>query len=322
MKDLAKHIEALLLENDCVIVPGLGGFVAHYVPAKYDEEEALFLPPMRTVGFNPQLTINDSLLAQSYASAYSISISEASERIGRVVKEIKTQLDNFGKYEIHHIGLLSVNSFGKMEFAPNDAGILSPRLYALDGFRILPLLAQRGNQNNVEDDSARIVVLDEATPKTVTFKVSTLRRVAIAAVALLALVLFIKPIDSSKQEVLMSGAIPNVMPKNITTGTPNSLTAKNPSAKSEQKTQKNATVSNKESSYCIVLASGTQRKNAEYFTEGMHKKGFAETRLYQDRKDLKVIYGSYDTDREAYATLNQLRHNKDFKQAWVLKTNE
>ena len=33
MIELAQHIEALLLENDCVIVPGLGGFVAHYTPA-------------------------------------------------------------------------------------------------------------------------------------------------------------------------------------------------------------------------------------------------------------------------------------------------
>ena len=28
MIELAQHIETLLLENDCVIVPGFGGFVA------------------------------------------------------------------------------------------------------------------------------------------------------------------------------------------------------------------------------------------------------------------------------------------------------
>ena len=30
MIELARHIEILLLENDCVIVPELGGFIAHY----------------------------------------------------------------------------------------------------------------------------------------------------------------------------------------------------------------------------------------------------------------------------------------------------
>ena len=33
MIELAKHIEALLVDNDCVIVPGVGGFIIHYAPA-------------------------------------------------------------------------------------------------------------------------------------------------------------------------------------------------------------------------------------------------------------------------------------------------
>ena len=55
MIELAQHIEVLLLENDCVIVPGLGGFVAHYTPAMRVAEENVFLPPTRIIGFNPQL---------------------------------------------------------------------------------------------------------------------------------------------------------------------------------------------------------------------------------------------------------------------------
>lgn len=73
MIELERHIEILLLENDCVIVPDLGGFMAHHCEARYDAEDHLFLPPQRTLGFNPQLKLNDSLLAQSYVEAYDIS---------------------------------------------------------------------------------------------------------------------------------------------------------------------------------------------------------------------------------------------------------
>ena len=45
MIELAQHIEALLLENDCVIVPGLGGFVAHYTPAMRVAEAECFSAP-------------------------------------------------------------------------------------------------------------------------------------------------------------------------------------------------------------------------------------------------------------------------------------
>ena len=62
MIELSRHIEMLLLENDCVVVPDFGGFIAHYQPARYVEEEGIFLPPLRTVGFNPQLTMNDGML--------------------------------------------------------------------------------------------------------------------------------------------------------------------------------------------------------------------------------------------------------------------
>ena len=76
--ELDRHIEILLLDNDCVIVPGFGGFVAHHVEARYDKSDNSFLPPLRSLGFNPHLkNINDSLLAQSYVEAYDISYPEA-----------------------------------------------------------------------------------------------------------------------------------------------------------------------------------------------------------------------------------------------------
>ena len=76
MIELSKHIECLLLRHNCVIVPGLGGFVTQYVPARYVPEEELFFPPFRSVGFNPRLTLNDGLLVQSYMQAYDTSYPE------------------------------------------------------------------------------------------------------------------------------------------------------------------------------------------------------------------------------------------------------
>ena len=81
MIQLQRHIEILLLENECVIVPDFGGFMTHQVAAHYDEADRSFVPPTRTLGFNPQLRMNDSVLAQSYVEAYDISYPEALRRI-------------------------------------------------------------------------------------------------------------------------------------------------------------------------------------------------------------------------------------------------
>lgn len=51
------------------------------------------MPPLRTIGFNPQLTMNDSLLALSYVEAYDISYPDALSRIAEDVREIRAELD-------------------------------------------------------------------------------------------------------------------------------------------------------------------------------------------------------------------------------------
>jgi hypothetical protein len=89
-----------------VIIPDLGGFMAHHMDARYDDEEQLFLPPYRTLGFNPQLKINDSLLVQSYIEAYDISYPEALRRIEGEVEELCQHINNQGHYELTDIGTL------------------------------------------------------------------------------------------------------------------------------------------------------------------------------------------------------------------------
>ena len=139
MIELAKHIEILLLDNECVIVPELGGFITHYQPAHYEESEGLFVPPVRTVGFNSQLTMNDGLLIQSYMQAYHTDFSDAARIISEKVKWLKENLHKEGFAELEGIGTLHYTIYGTYEFRPNENGIISPALYALDSFSIYPL---------------------------------------------------------------------------------------------------------------------------------------------------------------------------------------
>ncbi len=141
MIELAKHIEILLLDNECVIVPDLGGFITHYQPAHYEESEGLFVPPVRTVGFNSQLTMNDGLLIQSYMQAYHTDFSDAARIISEKVEGLKENLHKEGFAELEGIGTLHYTIYGTYEFRPTENGILSPALYALDSFSIHPLAA-------------------------------------------------------------------------------------------------------------------------------------------------------------------------------------
>ena len=136
MIDLTRHIEALLLSYDCVIIPGLGGFVSQYVESYYIEDEKTFFPPYRTVGFNPQLTINDGLLVQSVMQTYDVNYPEAQRMIEQKVEEIQNRLHCNCAYDFEGIGVLTINLGGVYSFKPFDSGVIAPKLYGLNSFQM------------------------------------------------------------------------------------------------------------------------------------------------------------------------------------------
>ena len=183
MIELDRHIEILLLSNDCVIVPGLGGFMAHHVDARYDEEDASFLPPLRTLGFNPQLKMNDSLLVQSYIEAYDISYPEALRRIESEVDELRQHLETNGRFELNDLGVLQLNDEGNMEFEPCEAGILTPDLYGLSTFEMKPLAIQQAEEEPAAPVTDETEVQEVDDEPAITIRMSWLRNVVAAAAA-------------------------------------------------------------------------------------------------------------------------------------------
>ena len=201
--ELDRHIEILLLSNDCVIVPGLGGFMAHHVCARYDGEERLFLPPLRTLGFNEQLSMNDSLLVQSYIEVHDCSYPEALRRIEAEVAELKQYIDNDGYYELNGIGVLSRNVEGNIEFEPCEAGILTPALYALDTLD-MPLLEgmDSGSGDRKPQDAFSTMPADKRTAeddKAIVIKMSWVRNAVAVAAAIVAYFLITTPVVDSRQ---------------------------------------------------------------------------------------------------------------------------
>lgn len=172
MFELHRHIEILLLKHSCVIVPGFGGFMAHHVSARFDESDGTMIPPMRTVGFNPQLTLNDSLLVQSYIEAYDISYPEALRLIESEVAELRLILERDRYFDISSVGRLYINDYGQYEFEPCVAGILTPSFYGLPCVEInkyntlssiqeTPVIPIVNNETIEEDPQGDINYIDE-----------------------------------------------------------------------------------------------------------------------------------------------------------------
>ena len=196
MIELSRHIESLLLDNDCVIVPELGGFIAHYQPAYYEEAEEMFLPPTRTVGFNPQLTMNDGLLAQSFMQAYHTDYSDAMHRISQKVDALKETLYSGETVELHGVGSLHYNIYDEYEFHSDESGLLSPSLYGLDAFS-MPLLSNELPMEDGQTNERTIVQPLESQREIRLNPVRWIGNVAAVAVAVILFFVLSIPVENT-----------------------------------------------------------------------------------------------------------------------------
>lgn len=204
MIELAKHIEVLLLENDCVIVPGLGGFIAHNRPATWRTDSGEFFPPLRSIGFNPQLIMNDGLLVQSYMQAYNTDFPDATRKIEKTVETMKEELYQRGQIALQGIGTLYYNMKGGYGFEPEGKVFFTPSLYGLEPFS-LPLLKEEVITPQVRP--ATIVPKPHAIPAQQTFRTRhflPVRRwlqnaVAVAAAVILFFILSV-PVENTYVE--------------------------------------------------------------------------------------------------------------------------
>lgn len=375
VNELERHIEILLLSNDCVIVPDFGGFMAHHVDARYDGRDNMFLPPLRTVGFNPQLKMNDSLLAQSYVEAYDISYPEAIDRLANEVAEIRQRLENEGKYEINNIGTIYLNEDGNYTFEPCEAGILTPNYYGLGGFNMLPLSTQENeptvtlektNSTNIaenieinqeEKQAEPVVALQNATANSVfdvndddekpsaefiLIKKSWLRNLAAACIAIIAFFAISTPLRTPNVQTskIDTGMLTRIMPKELVTQNThqtklaskaensekvlkiNSETNKDANDEANEKKIDQAELKSAKPYYGIVLASRVTKRNAANYVETLQAKGFKAAKVVITATNVKVVYGSYETEGQAYKALHDLRNNEVFADGWITKVTE
>lgn len=350
MIELDRHIEILLLSNDCVIVPELGGFMAHHVDARFEEGENTFLPPLRTLGFNPQLKMNDSLLAQSYSEAYDISYPEAMRRIESEVSELRQHLDNEGRYEMNDIGVFSMNDEGRIEFEPCEAGILTPGFYGLSSFDMKPMFkAEKPVEVKPEKQTAkhrrrlRKPMAAKGGEQAIVIKMTWLRNAAAVAAAVLAFLLLAPPIDNgNSQSIAINTAEIPLLPKE-SKSVPTVVPVAKPTVKAEPApapkpvkvepavkaepapaTVKETveTVSEPKTGYYIVLASQVNKKNADEFIQRLRKRGLTDARVYIYNNIRRVVCGYFTNESQAYAHLKKIHEVEDCSEAWVYKIKQ
>ena len=342
MIELGLHIQSILLCNDCVSVPGLGGFVTRHVSACPVPGEELFLPPYRAVAFNAGLSANDGMLVQSYMTAYDLNYPDALRKVEAHVAELRDILQTEGSYELEGIGTLKMNFGGGCDFVPNEAGVVSPLFYGLDAIRAVERYAPV--EQSIVDTPAPISAEKksekEAVGKRYTFSINK-KLVDVSIAAMRTGVMYFL-VSSPLGDMRISGAREaSFAPQMPVAATPfvaaanktaiPTISAPTPKAEAHAAPTYKATtqVAPQEpvlqasvTTYSVVMASAISAANAENFVNHLHGKGYAGAYVYRKGKMTRVLYKNYSTEAEAEKAARYFRSETEWKEVWVIKLDK
>ncbi len=194
METLPLHIEYLLTRHDCVIVPGLGAFIASESEACIDIENGIVRPRRREISFNSSVVSDDGLLSHSIARREHIRYEVAHRRVASFIEKMKADLNNEGEISLGMLGRLIQDSEGLLSFQPRKSNSVQDTLYDIK----LDISAKQSIGNptaevkieeiapqeiSVEDDGVRTI---RVTPDKYVFTIS---KKAVHAAAMLVMVL-------------------------------------------------------------------------------------------------------------------------------------
>jgi hypothetical protein len=224
MERIIEHIECLLLQHDCVIIPDFGGFVLQSVSAVYKGEEHAYLPAHKEIVFNPTLTHNDGLLMESYMQAYRVDFAKAQQLVRRDVTDMKHRLDDDAELPFGVVGLFRKED-ERLLFIPgkNSEKQFSTQSYGLPVFHYLPLSARRPAGSSASEQHAT-PISEEKPDRTkkqsdrVVYHIPVTRMflqvIGVAAAAVFLFFLISTPVGDVNNASYSAGFVPpEIMPK-------------------------------------------------------------------------------------------------------------
>ena len=310
MNEIALHIDFLLHSHDCIIIPGLGGFVVNQTGVDKSGLWGLDAPTFELL-FNNKLTYNDGLLAESLMKTNNVSYEVAIKEIESACEELKDRLLKNEEVEWDSLGTFKTDKENNIIFSASK-DYVRPKYFGLTNVRFKPAALALASTSN--DDNA-------IPAKSIIRYVST---AVAAAVVLFFIVLSFNNNSSpsqyaeivSKPLIFSSSShntkkIRKIQPAAVGVNEKAPVTdANNTIAQSQSSTKK----------YYIIIGVYEVRDIAEKSLSRLKKQGFDSASMIERPRRLDVYSASFNDKDEAQTYLQKFQaDNPQYRDAWILK---
>lgn len=212
MESLQLNIEYLLTRHDCVIVPGIGAFIASETEAHIDTEKGIITPRRREISFNSSVVSDDGLLSHSIARRNHLSFEDAHRQLTAMTEKLRGDLHQEGEVSLGMVGKLLMDSEGYISFRPRRSRIQS------DIMPDIRLISNAEESAKVEPSEAtgRQLKAENWQPTTDDYYVFRIHKKVAHAAAMLVMVLTVGlslmiPINHDNQQKASVVPIPEII---------------------------------------------------------------------------------------------------------------
>jgi cell division septation protein DedD len=334
MTGIDRYISELLFDHDCVILPGVGGFLTNYSGAHIHPVRHSFQPATRTVVFNANLSTNDGLLIDHVSKRKDISYQEASLVVNRYATEIKRDLESGQTLELKNVGTLRMGREDNIIFEPDESSNFLADAFGLPSF-VSPAIKRETVRERLEKQlTPKPSAPQEQTKRNAGVLVNWAAGLAIPVTAALLLYMFnpgildgpgknftsfvpaltIKPAKTVNEPATAEFAKfrsipekPEVVAEDPTPETEPEPNAQRPTPKAEL------------TKYQIVVGAFSKESNAEKYVAELRSKNYDASIVGKSRNGLsRVSINGSDDKAEAIGMMDAIRESEN-PSAWLLR---
>lgn len=270
--DITAFIRELLFSHDCVIVPGFGGFIGNYTPARIDKSTSTFYPPVKKISFNRNLNHNDGLLVGRISAVADINYGDARNLVEEFTASLRKKLERGEKVVFDNIGSFINNQEGNIQFEPatdvnyhlDSYGLESFQFMPIEGYDVRSRITRHLDKEPVRNASARKILLRAA--------------VIIPLLAVIVAIPFKLSLFKSKVETTNLNPLASAEFENNKTAVEEKVSSKPVESQAPSAANVNPEVvipATNEESYYLITGSFRLKENAETQAGMLRKKGFS-----------------------------------------------
>lgn len=167
---IAKHIIELLKDNECVIIPGFGGFILKPLSASINNN--IFTPAHKEIGFNKSLVADDGLLTGALMGSEKFDYSKAQNEVNKFSNNLSFMLKRDKEYSLEGLGKFFITANENLKFNPLQISHIDKASYGFKNISAQPIqreivknkpykakTASKSNSKNLQGALLAIVVL-------------------------------------------------------------------------------------------------------------------------------------------------------------------